>query len=408
MTDHPINQLSILEKGPYQTAHAQATVGMHEKELMGIPADAYFERVQAEDCYNYMCPSELKVKIQNLATYLLPEGQLFLRFTYGKKHLHDGVKQHIRFDQTTFRKFFERLQDLTVERIEEVFLEKDALDGIAERKSYLEISLKKTRKNNRKITCRQITDPQDPRIQDFRTRRDVQAKRKGHILIDSEKCVVRLLKSGVKVQKVLGLQDYILKYDQLLEVMPEVDIYEARLPVMEQIINGKIHQGLMAIAERPQDQELCEMGSRILVLDGLNDGHNVGCIVRSAHAFGFRDIISDNHGCSPLVRRAVRVSMGSIFQVNTFHSQELESDLNKLKHLGYQIVGAENYGSSVNVSNLVCRDKLVLIIGNEDRGIHPSIREICDHYVKIPISKDIDSLNAATAATLLMYELGKS
>jgi tRNA G18 (ribose-2'-O)-methylase SpoU len=393
-----IQHLKIIDQGPYYHDANRAYVGSSMDDQSTLPANVYFDSVNATNCFKFMCPSELKVRIQNLATYLNNEGTLSLEFTFGKKHLHDGVKQAIRFDEVTFTKFFERLQDLSLEQIEK----KETPSG-----EKLRIALKKTRQNNRQIKTTLITDPNDERVADFKTRRDVQAKRKGLILIDSEKCVLRLIESKTKIHKILGLQDYILKYDRYLENLENTEILEARLPVMEGIINGKIHQGMMAIAERPTDCKLTELGDRIVVLDGLNDGHNVGCIVRSAHAFGFTGVLCDDHGCSPLVRRAVRVSMGSIFKAKVRHCENLEGDLLELKKLGYHITGAENYETSVELATLPYQEKLVLVIGNEDQGIHEGVRDVCDSFVKIPVSEDIDSLNAATAASVLMYQLRK-
>jgi len=179
---------------------------------------------------------------------------------------------------------------------------------------------------------------------------------------------------------------------------------------MQQIVGHRIHQSLQAVAERPQDTPLKELGDRILVLDRLLDVQNVGAIIRSCHAFGVNSVMIHPTGCSPLERRAIRVSMGSIFSMKLHHSTDFAADLQWLKDEGnYQIVATANDDDSISVRDAASsfRTRGVMIIGNEDQGIDREfLAKYTDLKVKIPVDDGIDSLNAACAAAVLLFAWG--
>lgn len=249
-----------------------------------------------------------------------------------------------------------------------------------------------------------VTDVDDERVASFKLRPPRRISEGDEIVIDSEKVVLRAIHAGLKIKSILGTKTYYDRHYDLVAGLEGCTLYCLEKKLMESIVGHRIHQGIQAVAERPKDTELASLGPKILVLDRLLDIQNVGAIIRSCHAFGVDSVMVHPTGCSPFGRRAIRVSMGSIFQMKIFHSQDFPADLRWLKDEGgYQIVATANDQDSVSVRDAHFSPRGVMVIGNEDQGIGEFITNFSDLKVKIPVDETIDSLNAACAAAVLLF-----
>ena len=255
-----------------------------------------------------------------------------------------------------------------------------------------------------------VVDLADKRMDGYASQRDHAIRARGEIIVDSHKVVMRLI--ACKTQLVKSILASTNFYKQNADMIANgLDLNETKLFVAEPDILGaiaghKIHQGVIAIARRPEDCELAELVSPIVVLNGVNDAENVGAIIRSCLAFGFGSILVDQSSCSPWVRRAIRVSMGSVFYMRTRHTTTLFEDLTQLKSLGFAIYAASNDACSVNLFEIRGPQKPVaIVIGSEGFGIEREIKDISDVVVRIPIAASVDSLNASVAGGIILYQL---
>lgn len=141
---------------------------------------------------------------------------------------------------------------------------------------------------------------------------------------------------------------------------------------------------------------------RVLLLDKINDPGNMGTIIRSAEAFGFFDIITSPDTVDIYNTKSLRASMGSVFRENIVDMTYEE--IRELKAT-YTILASDMAGLDVNKYN-IGKDNLILAIGNEANGLSDEVRSMTDTFIKIPMRGEIESLNAAIAASIMMNRLG--
>ena len=158
----------------------------------------------------------------------------------------------------------------------------------------------------------------------------------------------------------------------------------------------------------PSVSEICESKKRIVILDKVMNPTNVGAIIRSAAALGM-DAVVLTPGCSdPLYRRAARVSMGTVFQIDwTFSADD---SLEEIKSLGFKTVAMALKNNSLSISDpvLANEDKLAVIMGTEGDGLSDETIDGCDYTVKIPMYHGVDSLNVAAASAVAFYQLANN
>jgi tRNA G18 (ribose-2'-O)-methylase SpoU len=246
----------------------------------------------------------------------------------------------------------------------------------------------------------EITQFDDSRIKEFTKLRDHTLNDLGFIMAESEKLFLQLKASQKKILKILSTPEFAKKHHLLGE-----NIFIASKDVLEKIAGFKIHFEVIFLAEKPKDCELDQLDDRIILLNGLSSPENVGSIVRSAAAFNIHSIITDERTCSPFLRRCIRVSMGNIFSMKTFHSENIRFDLEKLKSLGYQIISTANIPPSINLSTFTFPKKCVVIIGSEGHGIDQDILDSSDHILKININAQVAHLNASNAAAIFLSHM---
>lgn len=245
-----------------------------------------------------------------------------------------------------------------------------------------------------------ITDANDPRIAEFISVRDHVLNSRDLIVTETEKIFLQLRASQRKIHKIFCLPNFAEKYQ-----LTDENVFVADKEILEQVAGFKIQFGVLILAEKPEDAKLSELDDRIILLNGLSSPENVGSIVRSSAAFRINSIIADEKTCSPFLRRCIRVSMGNIFAMQTYHAVNIRGDLKKLKELGYTILSTANIPGSIDLKTFTFPKKCVLIIGSEGNGIDQDILNNSDTILKIAIDSQVAHLNASNAAAIFLSHM---
>ncbi len=233
---------------------------------------------------------------------------------------------------------------------------------------------------------------------------------KGMFIAESPKVIERALDAGYEAVSCLMEKRHIEgEGKDILARIGDVPVFCAEFDILTQLTGFKLTRGMLCAMKRkrlPTLREICKDKSRIVILDKVMNPTNVGAIIRSAAALGI-DAVLLTPGCSdPLYRRAARVSMGTVFQIEwTF----LGSDsLDEIKALGFKTVAMalKDNSLSINDPKLSAEDKLAIIMGTEGDGLSNQTISTCDYTVKIPMYHGVDSLNVAAASAVAFYALG--
>ncbi len=234
---------------------------------------------------------------------------------------------------------------------------------------------------------------------------------KGMFIAESPKVIKRALDAGYEPVSCLMEKRHIEgEGKKILERIKNIPVFCAEFDVLTQLTGFKLTRGMLCAMRRkplPAVSELCKDKSRIVILDKVMNPTNVGAIIRSAAALG-TDAVLLTPGCSdPLYRRAARVSMGTVFQIEwTFLSDD---SLDEIKALGFKTVAMalKDNTLSIDDSRLMKEEKLAVIMGTEGDGLSDNTIADCDFTVKIPMYHGVDSLNVAAASAVAFYQLGK-
>lgn len=205
--------------------------------------------------------------------------------------------------------------------------------------------------------------------------------------------------------------------ENIIDRMDDKPIYIATRDVLSSLTGFALTRGALAAMRRPKKKSVEEIISgarRIAILEEVADTTNIGALFRSAAALNIDAVLVTPTCCDPLSRRAVRVSMGTVFQVPWTWIGESASDwpengLEILKSLGFKTVAMALTDDSVSIDDeeLMNEDKLAIILGTEGTGLKKETIAKCDYTVKIPMSHGVDSLNVACAGAVAFWQLGR-
>lgn len=187
-----------------------------------------------------------------------------------------------------------------------------------------------------------------------------------------------------------------------------VPVYTAKRNVLEQITGYALTRGMLCAMYRkplPSVEEVCRDRSRIVVLENVMNPTNVGAIFRSAAALNMDALLLTCGSSDPLYRRAIRVSMGTVFQIPWTYLDRIQT----LQKLGFQTVAMALREDSVSLEDprLKEAEKLAIVLGTEGDGLAADTIDSCDYTVKIPMAHGVDSLNVAAASAVAFWELGR-
>jgi len=244
-----------------------------------------------------------------------------------------------------------------------------------------------------------------PELQIYRTLRDNLTTRDNSFIADSPKVVNMLLRKEFEVRSILATEAYYEANRKLLEGKSIPTLYVAPKSIIETIIGHRIHHNVMMHGIRPPQKELGDLGDQIIMLDELSKTENVGAIARSAAALGINSLIAPLHGPHPYGRRALRVSMGHISQLDLHSYDDIYTTLRSLRARGYRIYAAEVTPDATPLSEIRTAGRWVLLMGHEQKGLSQEILDLCDETVTIEMEPDIKSFNVAIAASIIMYQM---
>lgn len=188
----------------------------------------------------------------------------------------------------------------------------------------------------------------------------------------------------------------------------EIPIYTGTRELLAGLTGYTLTRGVLCAMKRPQEQTVdcvCKNAERVVVIEGVVDTTNIGAIFRSAAALGIDAVLLTRNSCDPLNRRAVRVSMGSVFLVPWTWIE----NAGQLKEKGFETVAMALTDKSVPIDSPMLKEipRLAIIMGTEGEGLPQETIEQADYVTRIPMSHNVDSLNVAAAAAVAFWELRK-
>ena len=202
-----------------------------------------------------------------------------------------------------------------------------------------------------------------------------------------------------KIEKVYVANNF--KEKQLLNNIKAPIVYVDKIKLDKMV--GGLHQGIVMKIADYEYKDISELNSDIIViLDHLEDPHNLGAIIRTCEAAGITDIIIPKDRSVSINSTVMKTSAGCLDRVNICQVTNLVQSINYLKKKGYWIIGTDMIGT--DYKNINYSGKIVIIIGNEGRGMSRIVKESCDFVASIPMKGKVNSLNASVAAGIILFE----
>jgi tRNA G18 (ribose-2'-O)-methylase SpoU len=276
-----------------------------------------------------------------------------------------------------------------------------------------------------------ITSLDLPELAPYRTlRRPLAHEAEGIFVAEGEIVVRRLLESHFSAISVVMPEQRLAVFTPLLQARPEADIAVFLTPnkqVLQELIGFSMYQGVLAIGKIPETTSLKDVLNHnvqprlFAAIDGLTSAENVGVLVRNCAAFGAQALIVGETSSSPFLRRSVRNSMGTVFDLPIVElaklgqrhqftdkpheqRQTLPECLKELRRNGIRCLAAHPHENRRSVWQADFTGDCCIVFGSEGKGISPQVLECCDDSVAIPMAPGVDSLNVGAAAAIFLYE----
>jgi tRNA G18 (ribose-2'-O)-methylase SpoU len=257
----------------------------------------------------------------------------------------------------------------------------------------------------------EVTDPDDPRLADYRDLRDVQLRthleaEHGLFLAEGEKVVRRAVEAGFSPRSFLMAPRWL---DGLADVLATSDApcYVVDEALAEQVTGFHVHRGALASLERrpqPAVDEVLDGARQVLVLEDVVDHANVGAVFRCGAAFGFDAVLLAPRCADPLYRRSIKVGMGAVFSTPWTRLPDWHDALPDLSARGFTTVALTLSHDAHPIEEVVVGlDRVALVLGSEGHGLSPRWERSADRRAVIPMREGIDSLNVAAAAAVACY-----
>ncbi|MBQ3180115.1 MAG: RNA methyltransferase [Firmicutes bacterium] len=195
----------------------------------------------------------------------------------------------------------------------------------------------------------------------------------------------------------------------------DIPVYTAERETLAALTGYRLTRGVLCAMRRPQQpslDQICSGARRIAITEAIADSTNIGAIFRSAAALGIDAVLLPPTCCDPLCRRAVRVSMGTVFQIPWARIGSTPADwpqngIAYLRRMGFQTAAMALTDRSISIDDptLPAIEKLAIVLGTEGDGLSDRTIAQCDHTVRIPMQHNVDSLNVAAAAAVAFWQL---
>lgn len=237
---------------------------------------------------------------------------------------------------------------------------------------------------------------------------------KGMFIAESPIVIERALDAGcVPISFLVERKHIETQAKELIKRCGDVPVYTAEFDILTKLTGFQLTRGMLCAMYRPKLPsvgEVCKGKSRIAILENVVNPTNVGAIFRSAAALNIDAVLLTPACSNPLYRRAIRVSMGTVFQIPwTFIGEEEGlSYIDLLHHLGFRTAAMALSENSVSIDDkeLMAEERLAIVLGTEGQGLERRTIENCDYTVCIPMSHGVDSLNVAAASAVAFWQLG--
>lgn len=239
----------------------------------------------------------------------------------------------------------------------------------------------------------------------------------GIFIAESPIVIERALNAGYSPISILAERKHIEdKAKKIIESCGEIPVYTADFDVLTKLTGFKLTRGMLCAMRRlklPRLDTVCADARRIAVLENVVNPTNIGAVFRSAAALNIDAVILTAACSDPLYRRAVRVSMGTVFQIPwtylTDYKDKTKQGLDCLHKLGFKTAAMALSDNSISIddSRLLSEERLAIVLGAEGDGLDKETIEKCHYTVRIPMAHGVDSLNVAAASAVAFWELGK-
>jgi len=265
-----------------------------------------------------------------------------------------------------------------------------------------------------------IDDPVDERLGDFFSLTDVALRRRleperGLYIAESEKVIRRALAAGHRPRAYLMAQRWLTDLADVVEQAERdgIPVFVGEPDVIETLTGFHLHRGALASMHRPRLADVADLvrdAGRVLVLEDVVDHTNVGAVFRSAAALGVDAVLVTPRCADPLYRRAIRVSMGTVFQVPWTRIAPWPDGMALLRKAGFTVaaLALAEVGTSLDELAADPPARLALVLGTEGDGLRRRTVEGADLTVRIPMAAGVDSLNVAAASAVAMWAVNRS
>ena len=258
----------------------------------------------------------------------------------------------------------------------------------------------------------EITSLDQPEVQVFSKLTEAQLRNRlnaeqGVFIAESPKVIRVALGAGYEPVALLCERKHIAgDAADIIARCQDIPVYTGERELLSQLTGYTLTRGVLCAMRRPQPKtvaEVCRDASRVVVIDGVVDTTNIGAIFRSAAALGIDTVLLTPTSCDPLNRRAVRVSMGSVFLVPWTWLDAYST----LHDLGFKTAAMALTDDSISLDDprLKAEERLAIVMGTEGDGLPKQTIAEADYVVRIPMKHQVDSLNVAAAAAVAFWEL---
>ncbi|WP_323961846.1 rRNA methyltransferase [Arthrobacter sp. JZ12] len=259
-----------------------------------------------------------------------------------------------------------------------------------------------------------LSDASDSRVGDYTNLTDTQLRRRrepaeGLYIAESTKVLRRAIDAGHTPRSFFLADKWLPDLQDILDRFPDVPAFLGSEQVLEEITGFHLHRGALAAMNRPAPLALADVladARRIAVLEDMVDHTNLGAVFRSAAALGVDAVLITPRCADPLYRRAIRVSMGTVFQVPWVRLESWPESIEILQGAGFVVAALALSADSIELQELSSRsvERLALVLGTEGDGLAKETLERADVTVRIPMNPVVDSLNVAAAGAVAFWE----